>query len=680
MLAAKPADSPLRVWTAGCSTGEEAYSLAILLREQMDALKKTFKVQVFATDIDARAIETARSGLYSASIASDVSPERLARFFSAEDAGYRIHKNIRDLLIFSEHDVIKDPPFSRLDLISCRNVLIYMGPELQRKLMPLFHYALNAGGSLLLGSSETVGDFTELFAPIDRKSKLYTAQGGDRESKRPFVGEFWPSPNDVGVGAGQVRRSTRAGRLPLRELAERALLSRGPVGALVNDLGDILYLHGHTGKFLEPSPGEPALNVVKMARQGLRQDLTSALRRALSENALVSCPNVRVKTNGDYTTVNLTVQPVFAEVPGAGRSNLFLVAFEEVAGVDPSLATPPEPGSGAEPSGDSERQIARLMDDLRAKDEHLLSAQEQMQTSNEELRSSNEELQSTNEELQSTNEELETSKEELQSVNEELATVNSELQAKVTDLSRANNDMNNLLAGTGVATVFVDHQLCIQRFTPAATQLINLIRSDIGRPLGHIVNNLQGYNRLVLDVQDVLDTLTPKEVEVRTHAGAWHLLRIRPYRTLENVIEGGVITFMEVTEQKRAQAVLLEHESLRRMAAVMRDAGDAITVQALDGRILAWNQMAVTRYGYAEAEALTMNIQNLVPEKQRPAALAVIARLVQAEVLEPYQAQRLTKDAKIVAISLTATALLNESGQAYAVFTTERESKGVANG
>jgi len=303
-----------------------------------------------------------------------------------------------------------------------------------------------------------------------------------------------------------------------------------------------------------------------------------------------------------------------------------------------------------------------------------------MQTSNEELRSSNEELQSTNEELQSTNEELETSKEELQSVNEELATVNSELQAKVTDLSRANNDMNNLLAGTGVGTVFVDHQLCIQRFTPAVTQLINLIRSDIGRPLGHIVNNLQGYNRLVLDVQDVLDTLTPKEVDVQTHAGAWHLLRIRPYRTLENVIEGAVITFMEVTEQKRAQAVLLEHESLRRMAAVMRDAGDAITVQALDGRILAWNQTAVKRYGYAEAEALTMNIQSLVPEDQRKQALAVIARLIRAEVLEPYQAHRLTKDAKVVKISLTATALLNESGHVYAVFTTEREAKGVATG
>ncbi|MEI9938269.1 MAG: chemotaxis protein CheB [Pseudomonadota bacterium] len=680
VLATKPADSPLRVWTTGCSTGEEAYSLAILLREQMDALKKTFKVQVFATDIDARAIDTARAGVYPASIATDVSPERLARFFSVEDGGYRIHKNIRDLLIFSEHDVIKDPPFSKLDLVSCRNLLIYMGQELQRKLIPLFHYALNSSGLLLLGSSETVGDFTELFAPVDRKAKLYQWQGDSRASKHASFGRFLPSSNENLAGSSHARPSPRASGLPLRELAERVLLSRAPVGALVNEQGDLLYLHGQTGKFLEPSPGEAVLSILKMARQGLRQDLTSALRRAAAQNEFVSCPNVRVKTNGDFTTINLSVEPVSFDNPSADRPSLFLVAFEEVSAAGHEPVPAHDGGPPTEPSSDAERQIARLMHELRAKDEHLLASHEQMQTSNEELRSSNEELQSTNEELQSTNEELETSKEELQSVNEELATVNSELQTKVTDLSRANNDMNNLLAGTGVGTVFVDHQLCIQRFTPAVTQLINLIRSDIGRPLAHIVNNLQGYVRLVLDVQEVLDTLTPKEVEVQTHAGAWHLLRIRPYRTLENVIEGAVITFMEVTEQKRAQAILLENESLRRMAAVMRDAGDAITVQALDGRILAWNQTAVKRYGYTESEALAMNIHSLFPENQRQAALTVISRLIQAEVLEPYRAQRLTKDAKIIAISLTATALLNESGQVYAVFTTEREAKGGANG
>ena len=679
VLAAKAADSPLRVWTTGCSTGEEAYSLAILLREQMDALKKSFKVQVFATDIDARAIDTARAGMYPASIATDVSPERLARFFSAEDGGYRIHKNIRDLLVFSEHDVIKDPPFSRLDLVSCRNLLIYMGPELQRKLIPLFHYALNPGGLLLLGSSETVGDFAELFLAVDRAAKLYQWQGDNRAFRPSSLAKFSPRASGTSANSSHAHKSGRANGLPLRELTERTLLMRAPVGALVNEQGELLYLHGQTGKFLEPAPGEAVLNILKMARQGLRHELDSALRRAAMQNQRVTCANVRVKSNDDFTTINLSIEPVFPDPANGDEAKLFLVSFEALSGADAVLASPSPGAAGMDPGSDAERQIAQLKQELRAKDDHLLSTHEAMQTANEELRSANEELQSTNEELQSTNEELETSKEELQSVNEELATVNSELQAKVTDLSRVNNDMNNLLAGTGVGTVFVDHQLCIQRFTPAVTQLINLIRSDIGRPLAHIVNNLQGYDRLVLDVQDVLDTLTPKEVEVQTHAGAWHLLRIRPYRTLENVIEGAVITFMEVTEQRRAQTVLLEHESLRRMAAVMRDASDAITVQALDGRILAWNQTAVRRYGYSESEALSMNIQRLFPANQREAALAVLARLIRAEVLEPYRSERLTKDGKVVAITLIATALLNASGQVYAVFTIERETKGDAD-
>jgi two-component system CheB/CheR fusion protein len=379
-----------------------------------------------------------------------------------------------------------------------------------------------------------------------------------------------------------------------------------------------------------------------------------------------------VKTDGVINTVNLTVQPVSAGDGSAAGSKLLLVTFEEVTSLG---ETQRESAGQTDPSfaSDDGGRVTTLTQELRAKDEHLRSMQEEMQTANEELRSSNEELQSTNEELQSTNEELETSKEELQSVNEELATVNSELQAKVIDLSRANNDMNNLLAGTGVGTIFVDHQLCIQRFTPAVTSLVNLIRSDVGRPLGHIVSNLVGYDRLVEDVQDVLETLTPKEVQVKSRSDAWYLLSIRPYRTLENVIEGAVITFTEITLQKRAQAALLEHEALRRMAVVMRDARDAITVQDLDGRILAWNRCAEALYGWSEAEALNMNVRALIPEAGRGAAAALVRRLAQAEVIEPFKMMRLTKDSRVVHISMTATALVNESGEVYAVCTTERE-------
>jgi two-component system CheB/CheR fusion protein len=669
LLASKPAGAAIRVWTPGCSTGEEAYSLAILLREQMDAMKQSFKLQVFATDIDRRAIDVARAGLYPASIAADVSPERLARFFSTDSGSYRIQKSIRDVMVFSEHDLIKDPPFSRLDLISCRNLLIYMSPELQHRLIPLFHYALNPSGVLFLGSSESVGDASDLFGVLDRKAKLYQSKEHQPGAIRPALGKFMPRAERAG-GSRAAGKPRAEHELSVRELTERALLQRAPVGALVSEQGELLYLHGYTGKYLEPAPGEAGLNIFKMAREGLRQHLVSGVHRAAAKKELARYTNLRVKTNGDFTAINLTVEPV---APIGGEASRFLVTFEDVP-------TPPESAAvdasrGASKHGELETRIAELTRELQDKDEHLESAHELMQTANQELTSANEELQSTNEELQSTNEELETSKEELQSVNEELATVNAELQTKVSDLSRANNDMNNLLAGTGVGTIFVDHQLYIQRFTPTATQLINLIRTDLGRPLAHIASNLVGYDSLVSDVQEVLDTLMPKEIEVKTRADAWYLLGIRPYRTLENVVEGAVITFTEVTELRNAQAALRESETQRRMAVVVRDARDAITVQGLDGGILAWNRGAARMYGWTEAEALRMNIRDLIPDDQRDEALAVVQRLSRAEVLVPFGMKRITKGGQIVEILMTATALVNELGQVYAVSTTERESK-----
>jgi two-component system CheB/CheR fusion protein len=453
-----------------------------------------------------------------------------------------------------------------------------------------------------------------------------------------------------------------------------------PVGALVNQRGDILYLHGRTGLYLEPAPGEPGVNILKMAREGLRRDLTTALHKAVATRESVRHPGLRVKTNGDFTSVDLTVQPVTAGPDAATDSVLFLVIFEESS---PAFQQPPEKAmavdavQGVDPSAvDVDARIMVLKQELRAKEEYLQTTNEELETSNEELKSSNEEMQSVNEELQSTNEELETSKEELQSVNEELATVNAELQQKVTDLSRANNDMNNLLAGTGIGTVFVDHQLRIQRFTPAVTHVINLILTDVGRPVGHIVSNLAGYDRLVEDVKAVLDTLVPKEVEVQSKAGAWYLLRIRPYRTLENVIEGAVITFTEITEMRNAQAALRESEALRRLAVVVRDSHDAILVQDLEGRILAWNPGAVRMYDWSEAESLTMNIRDLIPEGQREASLVMVKQLARAEVLEPYHEQRIAKDGRILEVWLTATALMNEAGEAYAIATTEREIRG----
>ncbi|MDP3478122.1 MAG: PAS domain-containing protein, partial [Desulfoprunum sp.] len=321
---------------------------------------------------------------------------------------------------------------------------------------------------------------------------------------------------------------------------------------------------------------------------------------------------------------------------------------------------------------DADAGIAALRLELRAKEEYLQSTIEELETSAEELKSSNEEMQSVNEELQSTNEELETSKEELQSINEELATVNNELQTKVADLSQANNDMNNLLAGTGIGTVFVDHSLRILRFTPASTRMINLIVSDLGRPVGHIVSNLVGYVNLVADIQAVLDTLMPREVDVQTTEGKWYTLRIQPYRTIDNVIEGAVITFMDITEMMKIKERLHKANEQLRLAVVVRDAHDAITVQDLQGRIIAWNPGAVRMYGWSEAEALAMHVRDRIPERLREKALVEISQLSQGHILEPYQTQRLAKDGTVVEIWLTSMALMDEAGQMYAIATAER--------
>jgi two-component system CheB/CheR fusion protein len=673
LFAGKPASAVIRVWTPGCSTGEEAYSIAILLLEQMEALKQNFTVQIFATDIDPQAIATARAGLYPASIAADISSERLARFFTIEPDGksYRIHKGIRDMLVFSEQDVIKDPPFSKLDLISCRNLMIYMGTDLQKKLIPLFHYALKPDGILFLGTSETIGEFSDLFATLDRKAKLYLRKPEIHGMQSVPLGRFLP-PMMQAASALPRAEGKKPVKLPLRELTEQALLQQiAPAGALVNAQGDILYLHGRTGLYLEPAPGETGINnILKMAREGLRRELSMALHKAANTKETVRCPGLRIKTNSHFTTLNLSVRPVAATNSSAHQTPLYLVILEEAPPLSPEQA---KKITHAGPDKDAEAQIASLKQELQAKDEYLQAANEELETSNEELKSSNEEMQSVNEELQSTNEELETSKEELQSMNEELSTVNSELQTKVIDLSRANNDLNNLLAGTGIGTVFVNNQLAILRFTPTATKLINLISSDVGRPVGHIVSNLVGYNRLTEDAQAVLDTLVSREVEVQTKEGLWYMMCILPYRTLENVISGVVITFVDITEMKLAEEALRKANEQHRLAVIVLDAHDAITLQDLEGRILAWNPAAEQMYGWSEAEALAMNIKDMIPASLRIDYINDIQKLVNSKIISPYTTQRVAKDGQIVQVQLTTTALLDKAGKTYAIATTERK-------
>ncbi|MBC8018809.1 MAG: chemotaxis protein CheR, partial [Verrucomicrobia bacterium] len=447
----KPDSATIRVWICGCSTGEEAYSIVILLQEQMEKLKKTYNLQLFATDIDSRAVNQARKGLYPASICADVSPERLARYFTkqADGSAYRINKGIRELLVFSEQDVIKDPPFSKLDLISCRNMLIYMGSELQKKLVPLFHYALNPGGMLFLGTSETIGDYVQLFSTLERHSKLYQRKEDLPNAKRhPPERYIPPLTADLQAHKASSPRSSEV-KVSLRLTTERTLLDRyAPAAVLVGERGEIFYIHGSTGRYLQLASGEPDMNILKMAREGLKWELTTALHSVVKHKSQIERPGLRVKTNGHFSTVNLTVLPLPPTADSVTDLTLYLVVLEEARTTGQNLPIPVT--SVAEPvekTIDSDELATSLKQELQAKEEYLKSVNEELETSNEELKSSNEEMQLINEELQSTNEELETSKEELQSVNEELATVNNELQTKVFDLSRANNDMNNLLAG-----------------------------------------------------------------------------------------------------------------------------------------------------------------------------------------------------------------------------------------
>ncbi len=667
LFAGKGVDATIRIWAPGCSTGEEAYSLAILLAECQEALKQSFKVQVFATDIDSHAIAAARAGIYPASIAADLTPERLARFFSLEpgDSAYRIHKGIRDMLVFSEQNVIKDPPFSRLDLISCRNLLIYLGGTLQKKLIPLFHYALNPNGYLFLGTSETVGELGDLFAALDRKQKIYQRKEDLIGTQRAGLGRFLPpitAPGTAHLPTGG--KTVYPRKLPLRELTEQALLQQVvPAGALVNAGGDILYLHGRTGMYLEPAPGESGpSNILKMAREGLRRDLTTTLRKAAQTRETVRCPGVRVKTNGDFTTVNLIVRPVAVAPTASPEPPLYLVILEPAQEpmIGDKLSLPDgqagKPSPEAPAGVDADDRIAALKQELRAKEEYLQTTNEELETSNEELKSSNEEMQSVNEELQSTNEELETSKEELQSVNEELATVNAELQTKVADLSRANNDMNNLLAGTGIATVFVDLRLRILRFTPPATKIINLIQSDIGRPVSHIVSNLPGYGTLKEDTQAVLDTLVPKEADVQTAEGRWYTMRIQPYRTMDNVIEGAVLTFVDITAARKLQEVLQVNEERLRVAV----SAASISVFNQDMN-LRYTWIHNSTPGFAAEQVIGKTDADLLPE-QEAAALTAIKQQVLASGKGTRQNVQVTIAGKTVVYDLMVEPLHDAAG------------------
>jgi len=519
----------LRAWVIGCATGEEAYSLAIVFREALEDLGsgQNFSLQIFATDLDGDAIEKARAAVFPPNIVADVSRQRLERFFIKVEHGYQVSKSIRGTVIFAPQNLIMDPPFTRMDIVCCRNLLIYLSPEVQKGLLPLFHYSLNPGGLLLLGKSETVGDFTDLFATLDDKGRIYRRIDSDLRTKPvKFLSAFLPTPN-----APQPMKPSKA-TVNLQSLADQLLLQKySPAAVLVNDQGDILYISGRTGKYLEPAAGKVNWNIFAMAREGLRYELKGVFHEALQKKEAVILRNIAIRTNGEMHTVDVTVQAI-AE-PRALRGSVMIV-FTDVrttAGVN-------VPGKAKQSSSPALAQMERELEQAR---QEARITRDEMQTFEEEARCATEEMQSMNEELQSTNEELQM--------------LNHELNVKVSDLSRLNNDMKNLLDSTELTTLFLDSALNVRLFTTGSNKIFKLMRGDLGRPITDIASDLI-YSRLEEDAREVLRTLVSHEQPLATRNGHWFLMRILPYRTLENMIDGVVITFVDITASKALEAEL----------------------------------------------------------------------------------------------------------------------------
>ena len=524
----------VRVCVMGCATGEEAYSIAILLAEHASRLDSVPKLQIFATDIDEAALTTARKGRYPESIAEHVTQERLERFFTGQDGAVQVTRELREMVLFSSHSFIKDPPFSRLDLISCRNVMIYLGQELQKRLIPLFHYALRPGGYLFLGPSESAASHKELFGTLDKKHRIF-----ERKETLPRPAVAFPlAESSRPILAGAVSRgkpSEPAEEQELSKRLERIILQRyRPACVTVKENGDAVYFSGRLGGYLDHPTGSPDVNLVNMAREGLRIPLRTALHKAVTSRQRVVQKQISVQTNGAVSRVDLTVEPI-AEFQSA---NLYMVVFEDAV----SSAGPPQPAAASD--ANAEEAIRHLEDELR-------SAREHAQAMFEELESSNEELKSANEEFQSTNEELETSKEELQSFNEELQTVNTEIIRKSAELDQANSDLQNLLNSTEIATIFLDAGLRIKTFTPAAASVFRLIASDVGRPITDLAAQFADVD-FVPDIRETLRTLKGRERQLAGTGGQHYQLRVLPYRSVKNVIDGVVLTFTDVTQAKRA--------------------------------------------------------------------------------------------------------------------------------
>ena len=624
----RPTDSMIRVWVPGCSTGEEAYSIAMLILEHAEAARKTFDVRLFATDVADDVLPSARAGHYPASIAQDIAPERLERWFEPGQDTYAIKKSLREAITFAPQNLLQDPPFSRLDLVSCRNLLIYLEPDFQRRVLGLFHFALREGGHLFLGPAETVAGRDDLFRPVSRKWRIFRRLGPTRHDGVDF-------PR---IGRGEFEEQAAAGQPPgphprasAGELTHRALLERyAPASALIDRQLSVHYLRGPTEDYLRPPSGEPSYNLISMAREGLQTTLRAVVRKAIDEGQEVSAEG-RVRRSSTWHTIRVVVAPLGPMLDGDAW--LLVSFFEREVAAD--AARPARAGEAAS-EGDLQAELETARGDLR------LSI-EQMDATNEELQASNEEIRSINEELQASNEELETSKEELQSLNEELNTVNNQLQAKVAELEARTDDLNNLLNSTDVATLFLDRSLCIRWFTPPMKALLELLPSDVGRPISHFAQRFSGGD-LLEDARSVLERLRPSDAEVIDDLGRWYIRHIVPYRTAADRIGGVVVTFVDITERKLSEeAVRKSEERLRRVLET-----DAVGVLFFDeaGTLIDANDVFLRMTGYTrrEVDARELSWRVMTPPEWIDVSAEQMSRLKATGRIGPYEKEYFRKD------------------------------------
>ena len=645
--------SILRAWVPGCSTGEEAYSLAIVFKEALEKVNPHggFSLQIFATDLDNDAIVIARKGIFPASIADDVSPDRLNRFFNKTDNSYCVNDEIREKVVFAQHNITMHPPFTKIDILSCRNLLIYMDAELQKKLLSLFYYSINPDGIILLGSSETLRTQSHLFTSVDAKLKIYKRSV---TKQRPELFDFPASFSRIKPINIEEQRSAKS-ILNIQTLADQLLLQHfSSAGVLVNENGDIIYISGRTGKYLEPAVGKANMNIFAMLREGLRNEFPVAFRKAVLKKETMVLRNIKVGTNGGTQTINVNIQWIDKPEPLNSTVMIIFTDVPEITGIKLRA----EKGKK---TSDSTMQ-SELKKELQNAREEIQNTLEEMETSQEELKSTNEELQSTNEELQSTNEELTSSKEEMQSLNEELQTVNAELQTKIDDFARVNNDMKNLLDSTDIATLFLDKELNIRRYTIQTTKVFKLIKSDIGRPFTDQVSDLF-YPELAADALEVLRTLVFIQKQIPAKDGRWFSIRIMPYRTSDDKIDGLVITFVDISDLRQVEVKLHETGQMHRL--LLSSSSDVIIKLSTDWKILEFNPEAENFFGQKREDVVNQNyIQMFIPERTRKKTEKAMNRLLNKMLDGKFKMQVIAAGGYMPVVEWSVNVLLNNQKMA----------------